>query len=173
MKLLKEHFVTVFPDNTEDREKYIDDVWNMLEASYASIGGTHSSKEELLDDNVMWKLVRRNGKIVAAVVYKLKMGRKAFLAGTDGTREGKEGLYSIIKEDASREERNAWVEVSGKPEYLYKKYGHVPIPNDIAEQILAKMGKKVEEKNSDGYHYTRKIGDDHYEKIMMGTLKTD
>lgn len=172
MKILKERFLTCFSGD-EDQKKYIDDVWNILESSYASIGGTHSSKEELLEDGVMWKLVRRHNKIVAAVIYKMKFGRKAFLAGTDGTKEGKEGLYSIIREDASQEDRHAWIEVSGKPEYLYKKYGHVPIPNDIAEKILARMGKSVEEKSADGYHYTRQIGEDHYEKIMMGTLKAD
>ena len=169
MKLLNERFLTLFKN--EEKEKYIDVVWDILESSYASIGGTHSSKEELMMDGVFWKLVRKGGKIVAVVAYKQKFGRKAFLAGTDGTKEGKEALYSIIREDAKLKDRGAWIEVSGKPEYLYKKYGHVPIPNDVAEKVLNSLGKSVLSKNPDGYHYTRKIGNDQYEKIMMGELK--
>lgn len=169
MKRLNEHFVTVF--DHDDKMKYVDEVWDMLEQSYSKIGGTHSSKDEILEDGMMWKLVRRNGKIDAAIIYKQKLGRKAILAGCDGTPQGKQDLFSIIREDAKMEDRHAWVEVSGAPEYLYKKYGHVPIPNEVAEEILAKMGKKIDQLNPDGYHYTRKIGGDSYEKLMMGTLQ--
>ena len=176
MKLI-ERYLTLF--DKDKKEEYVDDVWEIIENSYRSIGGCNSSKEELMMDGVFWKLVRKGGrpgdgkggKIVAAVIYKTQLGRKAFLAGSDGTTEGKQALYSIISEDAEQKERNAGVEVSGAPEHLYKKYGHVPIPNEVAEEILNKIGKKVTALNPDGYHYTRKIGNQEHEKIMMGTLK--
>ncbi len=177
MKLI-ERYLTLF--DKDKKEEYVDDVWEMIENSYRKIGGCNSSKEELLMDGVFWKLVRKGGrpgdgeggKIVAAVIYKTQLGRKAFLAGSDGTTEGKQALYSIIREDATQKERNAWVEVSGAPEHLYAKYGHIPIPNEVAKEILEKIGKKVTALSSDGYHYTRKIGGTEHEKIMMGTVQS-
>ena len=172
MKLLKEHYLTCFSGD-QNQQKYLDDVWDIFETSYASIGGTHSSKEELTMPGIFWKLVRRNGKIVAAVAYKEQNGRKAFLAGTDGSAQGKLDLKKIIHEDAVRDERNAWAEVSGAPEKIFTREGFVPIPNEQAKEILEKQGKKVLELDSDGYHYKRKIGGDVYRKLLVGKLKSD
>lgn len=168
---LNEHFVTVLSDDIENRRKYVDEVRNIFEKSYADIGGTNADKDELLMPDIMWKLVRRNEKIAAAIAYKMRYGRKAFLAGSDGTTDGKRDLIKIMKEDLDIKDRGAWVEVSGAPEHIYlDKLGGVPIPNVLAKEILEADDKKVLELNSDGYHYTRNIGGKPYEKIMVGNI---
>lgn len=169
-KNINEHYIT--PISVDDRLKYADEVFNILNKSYDRIGGLFgiNSPEDLVKQSSLWKLVRRNGKIVAARIYSDKRGgRKAIASGTDGSPEGKKGLYDIIKEDINFSDRNAWAEVSGAIEHIYKKYGAIPIPNTEAQKILG-PNKKIVELNPDGYHYKRAIGTDNIikEKVLVG-----
>ena len=168
--MLKEHYVTIW-DQREEKEKYLDVVWDILQFSYAKIGGVQgTTKEELLNPEIMWKMVRRNNKIVSVVMYKTTGGRKVVLAGSDGTPEGKKGLYDTLAEDIKLQDRNTWAEVSGAMEHIYiNKLGGIPIPNDKAEKVLKQLGKEIN-KLEDGYHYTRIIGDSEHTKIMVGNL---
>lgn len=164
-----ERFVTAL--NKEDMKKYIDIVWPMLQAAYKAIGGTAgmNSPEQLIEETDIWKMVRKNSKIVAVKVYSQKRGgRKACYCATDGTKEGKEALYKIIDEDMSQAGRQAWAECSGKMEHIYIKHGATPIPAEIAQKIM--KDKKFISINPDGYHYTRKIGGEPHEKMMVGNL---
>lgn len=171
MKLIVEHFVTVFDKDKDIKDRYVDQVWDLLERTYEPLGGTHSNKQELLMPGILWKLVRREGdRITAAVIYKLKWGRKAFLAGSDGTIQGKTDLKKIMKEDSNLFDRHFWAEVSHGAERAYSKAGAVPIPNELAKEILKIDGKNVTNLNPDGYHYSRKIGNDEYEKLMVGNI---
>jgi hypothetical protein len=101
---MTERFVNLFKPN--DKEQYADVVWDMLQKSYESIGGIKGSgfrsKEDMVKNIPMWKLVRRNGEIVAGSMYKDKDGRKGVASFTNGTPEGKQGLMMIKKEDFSR-----------------------------------------------------------------------
>ena len=87
--LLTERFLTLISNS--ERSKYLDIVWDMLEKSYAKIGGFKSvdSKDTLIKETSLWKLVRKNNKIVAVSIYSDKLGRKAIGGATDGTDEGK------------------------------------------------------------------------------------
>ena len=156
------------------KQKYVDDVWDILQKSYAKIGGIKGlTKDEIVDDdNIMMKLVHRNGKIVACQVYNTKQGgRKIVAGGTDGTDIGKKALYDIMQEDVKRIERGSWAEVSEAMEYLYVlKFGGVPIPVDIATKILRDKGKRIISVSDDGYHYTREIAGTPLEKIMFGNV---
>ena len=117
-------------------------------------------------------MVRRNGIITAAVIYKLKLGRKVFLAGQNGTAQGKSDLFKIMSEDLAQKDRNAWQEVSEAPEHiLLNKLGGTPIPNYIAKKVLEDDGKPVLRLDPDGFHYDRKIGNDVYTKVMVGNIK--
>ena len=172
MSVINEHFLT--PISEEERNKYKEEVYKILVESYKDIGGLFGidSADDLVKQTHIWKLVRKGGKIVAAIVYadKIKNGeRKAIAAGTNGTEEGKKALYSIIKEDLKFKNRHAIVEVSGKMEHIYKKFGGVPIPNTLVQDILG-PSKKIIDLNLDGYHYTRAIGPDKIikEKCMFG-----
>lgn len=112
---LNERYVTAFKD---DMNLYADEVYNMLVNAYKKIGGIKgiSSKEDLIKDSDIWKMVRRNGKIIACQVYSTKRGgRKAIGGATDGTEIGKQAMYDIMKEDIKMKDRSAWAEVSGGP----------------------------------------------------------
>ncbi|NDC22757.1 MAG: hypothetical protein EBZ49_01320 [Proteobacteria bacterium] len=170
--ILVERFVNAISD--QDKLKYVDQVWDMMQKAYAPIGGFKSvnSKEELIKDTSIWKMVRKDGKIIAAKLYADKRGRKSIAGaaevGEDGkaTEEGKKALLSIMIEDIKL--NRSWAEVSGKVEHLMLKHGSVPIPNKYAAEIL---GKEILELNPDGYHYTRMIAGKPYEKVIVGTVK--
>lgn len=166
--LLNEHYVNAV--TKKEKEQYAQDVWDMLQAAYKQIGGIHGSGFESTDDMVdkipFWKMVRRNGKIIAVQMYKDSGGRKMVAMASDGTREGKEELAKILKHDFER----SYGEVSDAAEKFVMK--HFPeafktfrIPATVAGRIL---GKEVVP-SKDGYHYTREIGGQHHEKIMLGT----
>ena len=169
---LLEHYVTIANDDIEGKKKYLDDVINIIEKSYAGIGGPHiKDYNELLSNKYLWKLVRKNGKIVACNIYKGDYhDRKLSLGGSDKTEIGKQGLYDIWKEDIEQMERGTWGEVSGAVEHIMLKKGAVPIPNEVAEEILSDQGKSVESLDPDGYHYTRLIRGTPHTKMMIGNI---
>lgn len=174
--VLLEHFVTLFDSDqdTQKKEEYLDQVWNILQESYKSIGGLAniSDADELLNSEYIWKMVTKNKKVLAVQLYKTKGGgRKIFCGGCLGTPEGKSAFYKLASEDVKRLERDAWAEVSGSMEGVYIfKLGATPIPADVSEKILNDMGKSIISVSDDGFHYTRKIGGKPYEKIMFGNV---
>ena len=174
--VIQEHYVTLWDDEEDliDKEKYLDEVWEILQKSYASIGGNASMKDKkaLLQDNMMWKLVVRNGKVVCCSISKIVGNtRKMVAGGTDGSTQGKKDFYNMSREDVQRIERNSWSEVSGSMEGVFLfKLNATPIPANVAEKILDDRGKIVLSKSADGFHYKRKIGDKVYEKIMFGNI---
>lgn len=164
--ILTERFVNLH--TKQDIAKYIDPIWDIIQTSYAPIGGflSASSKEDLIKKTGMAKLVRKDSKIVAVMIYKDDQGRKGIAAGTDGSTEGKKWLMKMFKEDVDLE--RSWGEFSGKAEHLMLKSGGVPIPNSLAAQIL---NKPILDLNPDGFHYTREIMGEPHEKILIGSLK--
>ena len=174
--MLLEHFVTLFDSDqdTQKKEEYLDQVWDILQESYRSIGGIAniSDADELLNSEYIWKMVTKNKKVLAVQLYKTKGGgRKIFCGGCLGTPEGKSAFYKLASEDVKRLERDAWAEVSGSMEGVYIfKLGATPIPADVSEKILNDMGKSIISVSDDGFHYTRKIGGKPYEKIMFGNV---
>ena len=163
--LLLERYVNLTNDN--QKREYAEVVWDMLQNSYKKIGGYRGTQnvEELIKDSSLWKLVRKNNKIVAASIYKDLRGRKSIAAATDGTEEGKKALLSIWLEDLKL--NRSWSEVSGATEHMKLKHGFKPISNKYAEEIL---GKQVLSLNDDGIHYTRMIGGVPYEKAIIGYI---
>lgn len=149
----------------QDKEKYGDEVWNILQTSYAKLGGFKSAAnvEELIQKTHLWKLIKRDGHITAVGIYRDMMGRKSIASGTNGTEQGKRD-YLMIKTDDSKFNR-AWAEVSGPAEKLLARVGAKPIPNVFAGALT---GKDITELNPDGFHYTRRISGDPYEKVIYG-----
>jgi hypothetical protein len=166
INLLLERYINLF--NKEEIEPYIEDIWSIMQSTYEPIGGfkTANTPEELLNKVWLAKLVRKNNKIIAAALYKDKYGRKAIAAGSDGTTEGKNAVKKIIEEDVKQ--NRSWGEFSGKAESLYLKNGGIPIPNDMAEEIL---GKEILEKDPDGFHYTRMINGEPHRKMIIGNVE--
>ena len=163
-----EHYINLHTKDT--KEKYADIVWEILQKSYAKIGGFKSvnSKDEMIETIGMWKLVKKNNEIVAVAVYKDIFGRKLYGLGSDGTQEGKYQLLKLLKDDATL--NRSYAEVSGKMEEHYTNLGFNPIPSYLAEELLNKSGKEIISKDSDGYHYTRLIGGEKFIKIMFGNV---
>ena len=172
--LLTERILNVgLPNSKYSKEDYIDEVMTMLTNSYKHEGGLIGvDRDELLEPNVFWKLVRADGKIIACMIYKFKLyGRKILCGGTDGTEEGKIGFKNIMREDyIHREKRLCFTEVSGKPRLMFIKLGMPKIPIESAEKILKEMNKEILEpgQTDPGYSYIRMIGGKPLEKTMFG-----
>lgn len=169
-----EHYETAFEQDIDLKEIYLDQVWKILQDSYTDIGGlrTFKTPNDLLKSNNMWKMVTRNGKVVAVVIYKRgRGGRKLVAGGSDGSAHGKKDFYKICSEDVRMPDRQTWGEVSGSLEgILLFKYDAIPIPSYLADRAIRDMHREIKYRNPDGFHYTRDIGDDFIEKIMFGNV---
>lgn len=166
-QLIVERFVNCH--NQEDMKKYANDVWKILTKSYEYCGGMAGmdSVQQLMDETSLWKLVRRDNKIVAVIAYSNKRGgRKACYAGSDGTEQGVQDLKKIMKEDNLLPDRGAWGEYSGKAVSTMFNQGAMPVRAEIAQQVMS--DKQFIEIKPDGYYYTRKIGGHPHTKLMMG-----
>jgi len=180
--LLIESFLNLF--TADQKEPYADAVYAMIQTAYAKIGGIvgsgFSSPQDMISKIPFWKLVRKDGKIVAVALYKDKDGRKRVAVATDGTEAGKEALKSIYVADFDR----AYFEVSGPSLSLIVKTVGIdfvlkyaitvdkvknilkddeivsPDPNDIAYRRFTQL---------DSYMYGRKIGGEVHTKVMLGT----
>jgi hypothetical protein len=168
----------------EDRKKYIDIVWDMLQNTYSKIGGIAEiiSKEDLLNDSYYFQMVYRKHKIVAVFCYMTKNNRTFFYCGSDGSKDGMDVLCEYIKDEIMLKKNKSWIEVSGDMEYIFAKQGWFPVPNKeakrildthqdmkITRQMIVQGGIIIEESNSDGYHYERLIdGKFFHKKIMFG-----
>ena len=103
---LTESFKNLFINDTDAREEYIDQVWDILQRSYKAIGGIKGSgfnaKQDLIDNIPMWKINVKNGKVIAVVMYKDKGGRKLVATGTDGSAEGVKAITSATSAETKR-----------------------------------------------------------------------
>lgn len=163
--LILERFVNLHTD--QDMAKYIDVIWDILQRSYANIGGFKSAtdKQDLIKKSGLTKLVTKQGKVIALRIYKDELGRKSIAGGTDGSEEGKKWLLKMCEEDIKL--NRAWGEVSGAMEHIMLKRGAVPIPNTMVAKIL---GRPIHSYDPDGYHYTREIQGELHTKIMVGDV---
>jgi len=165
----------------EEKIKYADKIWTMLQRSYKKIGGFKSanSAEELANDSGYWKLVRRGDHITALEIYKKVPNTDNFkmIASATETEPNSEGEYKATEQgikdynmlkNADIKTKRAWAEVSGPAEKLMLRAGAKPIDNEYAEFLT---GKKILELNPDGYHYTRLIQGEPHEKIIVGFVK--
>lgn len=117
----------------------------------------------------MWKLSRKNDKIVAVIMYKDKLGRKLVALGTDGTPEGKAEIAKLLK-DEFRTQR-AYGEISGNLLGFVKKILGSELEQYLipAEKVKEVIGQEVQ--IIDKFAYKRKIGGEWIEKVMYGKIK--
>ena len=172
---ITEHIVNIWENDKALKEKYIDQVWDIITAAYESIGGCNCDKSELFDNNIYWKLTKRGERITALCIYKLtSYGRKLFLLAAEASPEGKRDIRKMMEEDAKQDNRHFYAEVSEAPEYMYIKRGAKLIPVSTAQNILGD-NKPIAATGEDDYHYTRAIGPDkkQFRKIMVGNPKLE
>lgn len=169
---LGEAYKNIF--DKEDKEKYVDQVLDILASSYAPIGGVKTpsfkTREAALNGDHMWKLTVRDGKVRVVNIYKDDgTGRKRVLTGTDGTKEAKAELARNLKDEFER----SYAEISDAMEkFVFKNYPEMAdeykIPNTEAIKILQPGEARIPD-DDDGYHYDRNIGGHWHTKIMVGT----
>lgn len=89
------------PNSKPDREKWVDQAWDILQKSYAPIGGIKGngfkSKQDMIDNIPFWKIYTKGDKLIAAAFYKDKGGRKSVAIATDGSDLGKKIVGEIFK----------------------------------------------------------------------------
>jgi hypothetical protein len=172
--ILLETYVNLFPQDREKREKYKDEVWEILQTSYASMGGIKGngfgSPEDMVNNIQMWKLVKRNGRIVAVKMYKDKQGRKGVAAGTDGSAEGKTELAKIMQDDV--------VQNRSYSEYSENvlRFARRNLGDDIVDAALipAQLAQQIDPSiqliPGEEHWYHREIGGELKRKIMLGNF---
>lgn len=166
-QFLNEAYINLF--TPEEKREYVDEVWDILQKSYAYAGGIKGngfrSKEDMIQNIPFWKLLKRDGKIKSVRMYKDKDGRKAVAAGTDMTKEGIKGYKEISREDLKR----AYVEVSDKAlEAIKRMLGDDFMKYAIPVSIVKKKLSDDEIIPIDKYYYKREIGGHMITKIMLG-----
>ena len=168
---INETYINVF--SPEDKLKYVDSVWSIIQGTYARLGGIKgsgfSSKEDMIASLPMWKLVKRDGVIVAVQLYKDKNGRKFVAAGTNNTPEGKEDLKKMLVDELKH--GRSFGEVNPN---IYNLIGSIIGQNELlkytvnASDVSKILGKEVIPSNT-GLSYTRNINGHNEEKYMIGT----
>ena len=174
MKTFTEYLTESYVNITSEHEKevYAEQVFEILQKSYAKIGGIHgsgfSSPEDMIKNIPYWKLFKRNDKIIACVLYKDTNGRKLVALGSDGSDEGKNVAKRMLRDDIEHD--RAYGEISDAVlRYLQKTYGDelhkFLVPSKEVGNIL---NKDVTPTGT--YTYKRSIGGVEHEKAMYGSL---
>lgn len=88
------------------KAQYADQVWELLQKSYAAIGGIKGngfeSKQRMIDKIPFWKMAIKGGKVEAVVLYKDKGGRKSVAVGSTGSDWAKQKIAEMMKADIER-----------------------------------------------------------------------
>jgi len=103
---IAERFVNALPNDTELKRKWVDDVWDLLQKSYAEIGGIKGNgfqdKEAMIAKIPMWKMAVKDGKLLAVILYKDKGGRKSVAMGAEGTDQAKAIVSNMFQQEVKR-----------------------------------------------------------------------
>lgn len=180
---LAEHVITMLPHHTELRKKHVGEIHAMLTKSYEKVGGIAGSgletPEAMSRSIPLIKAVRKNGKIVAASLYKDKAGRKAVASATDSTELGKQGLNRIKDDDFKM--KRSWAEQSGpmlsfvrktvdiRPHLIHPKDVQGLMPDDQIHYPVPADDPEVQRHPDLADHfYRRVIGGKMHTKIAFG-----
>lgn len=182
---LDERFINAIGPNHPLKHQHAKELFDMLQKSYAAIGGIHGdgfkSPEDMIHNIPMWKMYKHEGKIKAAAFYKDTGGRKSVAIATDGSREGKLAVAHIKREDV--EQKRAWSEVSGPAlQFVKRRVGADKIqaaaltPADV-ERVSGKKTypapkndpEKLAHPDLASKMYQRDIGGHMHTKVGIGT----
>jgi len=178
--------------STEDRRKWAPQVWNILQKSYQDIGGIKGtgfkSQEDMIQNIPFWKLYVKNDKVLVAVFYKDKNGRKTVAIATDGSESAMKVVGDVYKASigVSYGEKSGpalgkmmktvdWSDLEPfmlKPETVNKLTGDEVIPikkfgtANLDEKDLFTYNKYPQLRP---YMYVRELGGEMHLKVAMGT----
>lgn len=173
---------------TDQKSKFADEAFELLQSSYAKLGGIHGSgfknPKDLIANIPFWKIkLDKSGKICAGAFYKDKNGRKRVAIATDGSVAGKKAAADIIVSDLKQ--NRSYGEVSGPSlSFLVKLVGVSTVkdyaidPSDL-EEILGDEVFLPDEEDAEilkhpelaEFFYSREIGGSLHTKIALGTPK--
>ena len=189
---IAERFINALPNDEELKRKWADRVWNLLQKSYAEIGGIKGggfeNKESMIAKIPMWKMAVKDGKLLAVILYKDKGGRKSVAMGAEGGDQAK----AIVKNMFQQEVKRSYGEKSKKALGAMMKSMDWNIlepflltPDQVKRtsgddvQPVAKMKTSDLPKDAQftlnkypmlkPYGYLRAIGDEMIFKISLGT----
>lgn len=191
-QIITERYANLFIRDREQRERYKDQVWAILQKSYAAIGGIKGKGFSSPDDMMnlpMWKLGVRDGQVNAVIMYKDKSGRKSVAMGTDGSEAGQWFITDMLKNELSRSYGEKSKAALGKvmkmmPFDVIEKF--LVSPDRVAEMqpndsVLPIKSVRKEDWPSDArmtldkypqlidYGYLRDIGGEMVFKVMLGS----
>jgi hypothetical protein len=182
-KVISESYHSFIGDDAK-KHAHKHEVYHLMQKAYEKIGGIHGSGFESPDHMVkhlpMWKIHKHKGKIVAAVLYKNKHGRKGVAVASDGSHEGKTSLGKMMHHDIKH--GKSWSEKSGAAlSFTKKQFGgdikkHA-IPFDKVKHLHDEELRKpahddpevIRHPELKDHFYQRKIGDSWHTKIALGT----
>lgn len=148
-------------------------VWDMLVLSYENNGGlkTYRNFTDFCKKMHIIELVLdENGQLLSCATYRrIEDSLKMVACGCDQSKEGKEALQFIIKNNIENSDLHYWAEVSGAIEHYFKKHNGYPMPNTLASEILDINASELTLLN-DFVHYERPIGLNHemFTKMIFG-----
>lgn len=188
---LNEGFVNLIQDDPK-KSQYVDAVWDMIQKSYAPIGGIKSNgfqSKEAMMTLPFWKVGTVKGKPVAVTIYKDKGGRKSVASATDGSDEGKARIKNMMAAELKRsygEKSKAALGTALKvtPPDVIKQF--LILPKDVQaldpkDKIIPIKGMPKKDWPADAkttlekypylidYGYLRDFGGTMLFKVMMGT----
>lgn len=148
-----------------------DEIWKMLCISYENIGGikTYANKNDFIRKVKYAKIAYAKNTMVACAMYRrIEDSFKMVAIGCNQYESGKFGIQSIIKSDIEQLNAHYWAEVSGAIEHYFKKFNGFPIPNTLAASVLNVDPNTIRLSEKDKVHYTRKIVNEWFEKMIFG-----
>lgn len=168
--ILNETYINLFSE--QDKEKYKEEVYNLFQDTYKDIGGLKGSGFTSPDDMVktfpMWKLNRKNGKIIFAAVYKDKNGRKCCAGAQDKSKQGLMVFKDFLKAELST--GRSWTEISGPVLKLAQKWFPELLEQiRISPETMKNIDNEVEIVSDKSY--TRPLGNgERVEKQAFGKM---
>ena len=185
-ELVTERYFNAF--KTDDKIKYSQEIWDMLQRSYKPVGGIKGNGfhdvNDMVQSNHMFKVGMSGGKPVMVAIYKDKTGgRKKVALGTDGSKEG-----IIMARDSLAAELStgrAFGEFSGPVFGAVKKMFPPEVLTTFlvpAKDVSAMINKEIsigpgsdmktsgENDPYNQFYYQREIGGELHTKVAYGDL---
>ena len=160
--------------NDIEFNKWADKVWDMLELSYADVGGLQSYRDFndfVKKRHIIEIVISEDGNLLSCATYRRIEGSLKLTAiGCDQSQIGKLALEQIIQNNIINSDLHYWAEVSGAIEHYFKKHNGFPMPNTLASKILQINENDIKLSNKDKVHYSRPIGinREYYTKMIFG-----
>lgn len=181
-EFLNESFKNLLPKDIDQKSKYADEVFSLIQKAYADQNGIHGSgfrnPLDMVKNIPMWKMSMLNGKVTGVALYKDKEGRKRVAIATDGSDHGKKAIGEVMKEDLRMQ--RAYMEVSGKSlSFLKKQVNVLDFARDFDAVKKTLSDDEITRPPADDpevkrhpeladYFYQRKISGESHTKIMLG-----